>query len=191
MKTIRLEFSKLQILKNKERWRLYFIMATEHPADNDKMVVTTFPDPYIRLKPNQDNLVSFEPDGTPGTDGLFVIERDMPADKQIKVHVYLRHSRQRVRDLGQSLRDMQSALGGDAFEIINDLLGTTNPWLIVARKALPMIGKVLNSIGDKDMGFITMDESFEKVEEDLQVLERDNNFSTGEAHIWWKWKMKE
>ena len=57
MKSITLEFSKLQILKGRERWRLYFIMVAEHPADNDKMIVSTFPDPYIRLKPNKENVI--------------------------------------------------------------------------------------------------------------------------------------
>lgn len=190
MKAIRLEFSKLQILKDKERWRLYFIIATEHPEDNDKMVVTTFPDPYIRLKPNQDNLISFEPEGDGEADGLFAIERAMPDDKQIKVHVYLRHSREKVRNLGKSLSDLKTALGGDAFEIVEGLLGTANPWLVVARKALPMIGIILSKTSDRDMGFVSMDESFDKKEEKTAVLRRGNNFSTGEAKIWWKWKIE-
>jgi hypothetical protein len=189
MKAIRLEFSKLQIVKGKERWRLYFIVVAEHPEDNDKMVVTTFPDPYIRLKPNQDNLISFEPEGNGGADGLFVIQRAMPADKQIKVRVYLRHSREKVRDLGKSLSDLKTALGGDAFEIVDELLGQTNPWLVVAKKAFPMLGTILSNTDDRDMGFVNMDESFDKKEEQLAVLERANNFSTGEAKIWWKWKI--
>jgi hypothetical protein len=191
MTAIRLEFSKLQILKGKERWRLYFIVVAEHPDDNDKMVVTTFPDPYIRLKPTQDNFISFEPEGNGGADGLFVIERAMPTDKQIKVRMYLRHSRQKVRDLGKSLSDLKTALGGDAFEIVGELFGTANPWLVVAKKALPMLGTVLSGLGDRDLGFITMDESFDKAEEQMPVLERTNNFSTGEAKIWWKWKIEE
>ena len=191
MTAIRLEFLKLQILKGKESWRLYFIVVAEHPNDNDKMVVTTFPDPYIRLKPAQGNLLSFEPEGNGEADGLFVIERSMPDDKQIKVRVYLRHCRQKVRDLGKSLSDLKAALGGDAYEIVDELFGTANPWLVVAKKALPMLGTVLNSIADRDMGFITMDEAFDKNEEQLEHLERTNNFSTGEAKIWWKWKIEE
>lgn len=189
MKAIRLEFSKLQILKDKERWRLYFIIATEHPQENDKMIITTFPDPYIRLKPNQDNLISFEPEGNAGTEGLTVLERELPADQRIKVHVYLRHSRKHTRDLGESLRDLKTTLGGDAFEIVDELLGTTVPWLVVAKKALPLIGTALSKIADKDMGFVSMDEAFDKAPSPVPVLERANNFSTGEAKIWWKWKI--
>lgn len=191
MKTILLEFSKLQILKDKERWKLYFILVTEHPEDNDKMVISTFPDPYIRLKPNQDNLISFEPEGSPGADGLFVIERGMPEDKRIKAHVYLRQSRKDVRDLGESLNDMKAALGGDAFEIVDDLLGASVPWLVVAKKALPMIGKILSKTKDRDMGFVNMDESFKSEFDQNGIVERANSFSTGEAKIWWKWSVSE
>jgi hypothetical protein len=187
MKNIILEFSKLQILKDKERWRLYFVLVTEHPDDNDKMVVTTFPDPYIRLKPNQDNLISFEPEGNGDTDGLFVIERAIPSDRRIKVHVYLHHSRKHIRNLGESLKDLKTALGGDAFEIVDELLGTTVPWLVVAKKALPLIGTAISKIGDKDMGFVNMSEAFDEDAAANPILERSNTFSTGEAKIWWQW----
>jgi len=191
MKTIVLEFSKLQILKGKERWKLYFILVTEHPEDNDKMVISTFPDPFIRLKPNQDNLISFEPEGSPGADGMLIIERKMPEDKRIKAHVYLRQNRKDIRDLGESLNDMKAALGGDAFEIVDDLLGASVPWLVVAKKAIPMIGQILGKTKDRDMGFVSMDESFKSEFDQNGVVERANTFSTGEAKIWWKWSISE
>jgi len=56
---------------------------------------------------------------------------------------------------------------------------------------LPMLGTILSNTDDRDMGFVGMDESFDKNEEQLPVLERANNFSTGEAKIWWKWKIEE
>lgn len=190
MTAITLEFSKLQVLKDKERWRLYFILVTEHPDDNDKMVVTTFPDPYIRLKPNQDNLISFEPEGNGDTDGLFVIERAMPSDRRIKVEVYLRHSRKHIRNLGESLKDLKTTLGGDAFEIVDELLGTSVPWLVVAKKALPLIGTAISKIADKDMGFVNMSEAFDNDTAANPILERSNTFSTGEAKIWWEWDIR-
>ena len=42
------------------------------------------------------------------------------------------------------------------------------------------------------MGFVSMDESLKKEEvEQNCVLDRSNTFSTGEAKIWWKWKVNE
>lgn len=190
MKTITLEFSKLQILKKRERWRLYFILVTEHPKDNDKMIISTFPEPYVRLKPNKDNIISFEPEGGPGADGMFVIERQLPADKRIKVRVYLRQSRKKVRDLGDALKDLKTTLGVDAFEIVTDIVGSDLPWLVVAKKAFPIIGAVLSKIKDRDMGFVTMDESIDAEFKLGKKVERYNEFSTGEANIWWKWSLK-
>ena len=190
MKTITLEFSKLQILKKRERWRLYFILVTEHPEDNDKMIISTFPEPYVRLKPNKDNIIPFEPEGDPGADGMFVIERQLPEDKRIKVRVYLRQSRKKVRDLGDALKDLKTTLGGDAFEIVTDIVGSDLPWLVVAKKAFPIIGAVLGNIKDRDMGFVTMDESIGTEFKPGKKVERHNEFSTGEANIWWKWSLK-
>lgn len=190
MKNVALEFSKLEILKKRERWQLYFIMVTEHPEDNDKMIISTLPEPYIKTKPNADNIISFEPEGSPGADGLFVIERKFPADKKIKVRVYLRQSRNKVRNLGDVLQDLQKSLGGDAFEIVTDIVGSEFPWLVVAKKVFPMIGNVLETIKDRDMGFVTMDESFGDEYFSGMKAVRHNEFSTGEAKIWWKWSIE-
>jgi len=191
MKSITLEFSKLQILKGRERWRLYFIVVAEHPADNDKMIVSTFPDPYIRLKPNKENVINFEPEGSPGVDGMFVIEREFPADNRIKARVYLRQSRKTTRSIGNALTDLQKTLGGDAFEIVTDIMGSGVPWLVVAKKALPMIGKILGNMKDRDMGFVNMDERFGSEFKPGVKAERHAEFSTGEAKIWWKWSVSE
>ena len=87
MPLIKLEFEQLEILKEKEKWKLFFILTTEHPADNEKMIITTFPDPYIRLKSNQNNLISFKPVGV-GTDGLLAFRREMPENKIINTRLY-------------------------------------------------------------------------------------------------------
>jgi hypothetical protein len=52
-----------------------------------------------------------------------------------------------------------------------------------------MIGTALAKIKDHDMGFVSMDESFDEETGSHHLLERANNFSTGEAKIWWKWKI--
>ena len=88
-------------------------------------------------------LSSFEPEGSPGADGMFVIEREFPADNRIKARVYLRQSRKKTRNVGDALSDLQKTLGGDAFEIVTDIMGSGLPWLVVAKKAIPLIGKIL------------------------------------------------
>ncbi len=189
MPTVKLELEKLQILRPKERWQLYFIVATEHPTDNTKMVLSSMPDPYIRLKPNENNLINFEPVGA-GTDGFTVFERDMPADKKLSVRMYLRHSRQDTRDLGKILQDIKGELGVDAFGLISNVLGTTAPWLEISKNAVPLLGGILKRIKDRDFGFVNMDEEFGPEFENQVELDRENNFSTGDAKIVWSWSIR-
>lgn len=190
METIRLELEKLQILRPKERWQLYFVLVTEHPTEKDKMVITSFPDPYIRLKPSQQNVINFEPEGSAGADGLIVIEREMPDDRTIYARLYLRHSRQATRDLGKILQDIKGELGADALGIVSNLLGTTSPWLVIAKEAVPLIGGILGKIKDRDFGFVNMDEEFGPEFSNQGELDRVNTFSTGEAKICWSWSVR-
>ena len=190
MAKIKLEFEKLTIHRPKERWKLYFIIVAEHPTEEDKMVITSLPQSdIIRLKPSQGNVINFEPKGD-NVDGLFVIERDMPADRRVSVRVYLRHTRKSVRDTGELLSEIQKELGSDAVGIVTDVLGITGaPWLVVSKYALGALGKVLRQVKDKDFGFISMDEEFGDEFENQTELDRENTFSTGEASIVWSWSV--
>ena len=181
--TVQLEFESIKILRPKKRWRLYFIVVAEHPTDPSKMVVTTLPSDgsnYIQLKPQADNEVHFEPKGE-GADGLFVLQQAMPANRTIKVRVYLRHSRDRARNAGKVLSDLQSGLGSEAFGIVSDILGSDASWLEVSKKAVTLIGGILNDIKDRDFGMVNMDEEFGADFEKQTELDRSNNFSTGSS----------
>jgi hypothetical protein len=189
METVKLELEKLQILRPKERWRLYFVLVTEHPAEKDKMVITSFPDPYIRLKPSQNNVINFEPIGS-GADGLTVMERELPADRMITTRLYLRQSHQPTRNIGKILQDIKGELGGDAMNIVSNILGTTSPWLVIAKEAIPLIGGILRNIKDRDFGFVNLDEEFGSEFSNQGEIDRENTFSTGEAKICWSWSLK-
>jgi hypothetical protein len=194
MTEIILEFEKLEILRPKERWQLYFVIVAEHPTDPDKMVIGTVPSEpasggYIRLKPREQNKISFVPEGT-GADGLFVLEREIPADRRIKVRTYLRHSRQGTRNVGKILQDIKTGMGADAIGIVSNILGSTNPWLVIAKSAIPLVGKLLSDIKDRDFGFISMDEDFGPEFESQSELDRSNTFSTGDAKLVWSWSVK-
>ena len=74
MNTARLELISFEILRPKERWNIYFILATEHPEDKNKFILTVVPDTgIIPLRNLADNNFSFKPKGE-GADGFCVIE---------------------------------------------------------------------------------------------------------------------
>lgn len=188
MGRINLEFDKLEIDRAKERWKLYFIIVAEHPEDNDKMVLTTIPqNNIIRMTSAQDNIISFKPEGK-NTDGLFVLSREMPSDKRIKVRVFLHHSRKSTRNIGEIFGDIKDALGSKNLGEVSDVLGVTSaPWLVISKATFGELGSILGKIRDRDFGMVSMDEAFEDDFEHEEELTRSNNFSTGQAKIYWNW----
>lgn len=190
---VTLEFEELEILKKKKRWNLYFVVVVDHPTEADKVLITRIPsgENVISLKPEADNKYSFVPESSTGdgADGLFVLEKPMPEGRRISVDVYLRHSRKGLRNVGNVLQDIKTELGTDAFDIVNGLLKTTNPWLVAAKSAVPLLGGILSKIKDRDLGFVNMGESFGTEFETQTEQDRTNRFSTGEAEITWTWSI--
>ena len=195
MENVKLEFERLELLTKKSRWKLYFVIVAEHPDDNDKMLVTQIPSAggdYFKLKKKSENVVEFEPESSDGgVDGLFVLERDMPTDKRLKVRAFLMHSRKSARQMGNILSDVQGQLGSDVFGTVSNLLGSASPWLVVAKSAFSLIGGILKNIKDRDFGYLSMDEEFGiEFEEGKKELDRTNKFTTGEAKLRWSWRVR-
>ena len=137
MTRVRLEIDEVQIHRPKKRWKLYFLVVTDHPTEDDKMIITTLPHEPFKLSRRHDNSFQFDTDDA-GSNGLFVLSRDLPEDRELNVHIYLRHTRKATRDLGEILKDVEQGIGGDAFGMVTDVVGTaTLPWLVVAKKAVP------------------------------------------------------
>jgi len=187
MTRIRLEIDHLQIHRPKKRWKLYFVVATEHPADPSKMLLATLPQNPILVTPGQENFVNFEANGS-GANGLFVLSRDMPANRELNVHVHVMHSRRSVTEIGKVLKDIEKGIAGDALGVITDVLGTTNPWLTIAKKALPVVGQILQKIPDRNMGFASMFERFgPEFENEVEV---DREIRGGHITLIYSWAVE-
>ncbi|MDI9258308.1 hypothetical protein [Flavobacterium sedimenticola] len=156
---VRLEINQLNIERPKRRWKLYFVVIAEHPTDPDKMVLSTLPSNPIKVTPNQQNEIHFDDNG-PGSEGLLLLRRNMPPSKELNVHFYVRHSRSAVRNAVSVLQDIENEMGGEALQTVDGMLDTENPWLVITKKSLPLVGKVLARVPDRDMGFISMFERF-------------------------------
>lgn len=189
MATVRLEFDSLVIHRPKQRWNLYFVLATEHPTDSDKMVLTVTPEPFIRLKPPAKNRVDFVPDGN-GTDGLNMLEREIPEDHSIRVRVYLRHSHQPARNMGEVLGEIKEELGDKVIDTVLGLFGATQPWLILTKATFDLIVTILRNVKDRDMGFLSLDEHFTREFQENGEQDRSATTSTGEATLTWTWSLE-
>ncbi|HYX07120.1 MAG TPA: hypothetical protein VE912_10350 [Bacteroidales bacterium] len=190
MTRVRLEIDEVTIYRPKKHWRLYFVVVAEHPDDNEKMIVTTLPQEPFKLSKRHDNSFQFDTDET-GSEGLFVLSRELPATRELNVHVYLRHTRDSTRNLGEILKDVEKGIAGDAFGIITDIAGTTTvPWLVIAKKAVPLIGNILAKIKDRDFGFLSAFERFGPEFEEQYEIDRHKEFS-GDASLVYSWAIDE
>ncbi|HLP53433.1 MAG TPA: hypothetical protein VK151_00305 [Fluviicola sp.] len=188
MTRVRLEFDQVQIYRPKERWNLYFVVMAEHPSDPEKMVVTTLPQEPFKLSKRHENAFQFDT-GDEGAEGLFVLSREIPANQELNVHVYLKHSRKTVRDLGEVFQNIEEGLGDDSYGVASDLLGTTSTqWLVIAKKAIPEVGKILAKIPDRDFGFLSAFERFGSEFETQHEVDRKKDFS-GDASLVYSWSV--
>ncbi len=190
MTKIRLEIDEVKIFRPKKRWHLYFVVVAEHPEDDDKMIVSAIPQMPFLLTSRHNNEYHFDT-GQDGSEGLFVLSRDMPEDRELNVQFYLRHSRKATRDMGEILQDIKTGIGGDAFGIVSDLVGNVGvPWLVIAKKAVSMVGKILVKIPDKDFGFLSAFERFGPEFETQTEIDREKDF-TGDASLVYSWAVDE
>lgn len=188
MTKVRLEFDEVKIFSPKKRWKLYFVVMVEHPTEIDKMIITTIPSTPFKLSKRHENSFQFDTDDF-GSEGLFVLSRELPESRELNVHVYLRHTRLSTRNLGEVLQNIETGVGSDAFGIVMDIVGTTTaPWLVIAKKAVPLIGNILAKIPDKDFGFLSAFERFGEEFENQYEKDLKKEFS-GDAELVYSWSI--
>lgn len=159
MTQVRLELNQLHIHRPKERWRIYFVVVADHPEISNEVLVSVVPSLPIVVVPEQQNKVSFEPAGE-GTEGLLLLSRELPPNRELNVHFFVMHSRRGLREIGTVLSQLKHGAGKQAFDLVEMALGVTGPWLRMAREGLPTIGNTLAALPDRHLGFISMFERF-------------------------------
>jgi len=188
--SIRLELDSLRILRKRERWKIYFLVATEMPEDPSKTVVARFPDGEpIQLTRKTDNEVEFAPKG-PNTEGMFLLERAMPADGTLRVSVYVMQQRDGLRKAGNIIEELGSMGGDNNVASVLKSLGGATPWTVVgglAGKGISGVGKLLEEAKDRQLGFISMDESFTNDFDNTNEVPRSAKLASGNAEIAWSW----
>ncbi|WP_319229950.1 hypothetical protein [Draconibacterium orientale] len=187
MKQIRLELNSFKILKNRERWQIYFIVYTAHPDDPDKTIIKLVPGgTNIRLKPLADNFHSFKPSGS-GADGLKLQHINMPANNYIDVGLVMMQSRKKLRTVVAKLTELKQELN------INELkrIKLSRIEWFLADMGFDIVAGILKNIKDRNMGYVSLGEEFNEEFDADPNQKRSNKLSTGEAEINWVWEVKE
>lgn len=188
MTKVRLEIDEVTIYRPKKRWQLYFVIMTEHPEDKNKMIIGTFPQQPIKLSERHNNSFMFDTNDE-GSEGLFIMSRELPAERELNVHIYLRHTREGIRSLGSILKNIETGLGSEALGLVENIVGNTSaPWLVITKKAIPLVGKILEKIPDRDFGFLSAFERFGPEFETQTDIDRKKEFS-GDASLIYSWSV--
>lgn len=184
MTRVRLELNRLQIHRPKERWRLYFVLVADHPSAPDQVAVTVIPSEPILVVPDQKNVVHFEPSGA-NAEGLLLIARDLPDNRELNVHFHVMHSRRSARDIGTVLHRVGELAGPGMLGKEMELLGLASPWLRLSRNSLHVIGQALSALPDRNMGFVSLFERFGPEFE--QETEIDREVRGGHVSVVYTW----
>lgn len=184
MTRVRLELNQLRIHRPKERWRLYFVVVADHPEHPDQVWTTVIPSTPVLVVPGQQNTVNFEPTGE-GTEGMLLLSTELPSTRELNVHFYVMHSRRAAREIGAILRQIKEDAGKDALGTVKAALGVTSPWLKITREGLPLIGKALAKLPDRQLGFVSMFERFGP--EFGQQMEVDRESRGGHITVVYTW----
>ncbi len=188
---VRLEIDQIQILRKKKRWKLYFLVVADHPTEDGKKVIGVVPSRPMKVDAKDNNLLIFDT-SEPGAEGLYILSRELPKDREVNVHIYLFHSRRSLNKFGEILGDIEKGLGNEALGIAKTLIGAAGvPWLEVAAKAIKLIGKVITEIPDRDMGFVSAFERFGPEFEITGEIDREKEFSSRDASIVYSWSVEQ
>lgn len=186
MTRARLELNRIRIDRPKQRWKLYFVVLAEHPEDSTKMLLTVLPQDPVIVVPSNNNAIDFEGSGV-GAEGLLVLSRELPRNRELNVHFYVRHSRRNLRKAGEYLSEIENVLGDKVVGTITDILGSTNPWLIVTMGVKNILGKIFKEMPDRDLGFISMYEAFGPEFESNEELDREK--TGGHCSLVYTWSV--
>ena len=184
-----LQLVELDIHRLWRSWRLYFVVATEDPCAPDRMLLAAFPEQTVRFTFSTRNHYRFVPAGA-AAEGLVVLERAMPRDRTIRTRLWLRHSRRAARNAGEVLRGLVDALGRDLVTEVAGALGGIHPWLSVVSDAIGGVrglSMLLESLPDRDLGMVSLDEVFGPEADEPARLLRRSTLSTGHASLCWAW----
>lgn len=187
---LRLELDSLHILVKRERWKIYFLVATELPDDPSKTAVARFPDGEpIQLTRKSDNEIAFVPKGS-NAEGMFLLERPLPADGTLRVGVYVMQARSGLRKSGDIMEDIGKAADGKVISTAAKVLGAAAPWMVIgnlAGKGVASVGKLLADSKDRQLGYISMDEAFANDFADSNNVPRSAKLFSGKAELAWSW----
>lgn len=187
MATARLDLDHLEILVPKKRWQLYFLLILQSQNESD-VVLSVLPERCITVKPEANNVVAFKPEGK-HTEGMKLLELPVVSGTSFKIRLYLYHSRNKLSNtvsiLNEAVNTNAATISGNLKKISLNAI----PWYSIGVGSVKVLDTILQSIPDRDMGVLILDESFGDEINGTREIKRSNTLSSGEVKVNWRWSI--
>tara|TARA_B100000579_G_C22320507_1_gene615847 strand:- start:142 stop:600 length:459 start_codon:yes stop_codon:yes gene_type:complete len=149
------------------------------------MAVIVLPELPILFTKKTDNAWSFVPEGA-GAEGLLAFCDTVDPDSYTRIGLWAHHSREALRASGEVLQGVSSALG-TAPSLIPPGVSTPALWAVAPALGVSVLGAIFKGIGDRDLGFINLDERFGSEFSKPGIVKRKQVSSSGLFTLNWKW----
>jgi hypothetical protein len=180
-----LEIKRLEINSIRERWRTYFTLAVSPSFSSNETAIIVLPDFPILFTGKTNNKWSFVPKGE-GADGLLAFCDDIELDSYKRIGLWIHNSRDLTRTAGEVLQNVSKVLG-TVPSLVPQGMSSTALWAMAPTAGISAIGAILESLGDRDLGYVNMDERFGLEFHSPGVIERSQTCSSGLITLDWKW----
>ena len=180
-----LEIKNLKINSIRERWRTYFTLAVSPSFSPEETAIIVLPDFPILFTRKTDNEWSFTPKGE-GADGRLAFCDEVEIDSYRRIGLWVHHSRDLTRAAGEVLQGVSKALG-TVPSLVPQGVSSTTLWAMIPATAMSTLGAVLENLGDRDLGYINMDERFGEEFNTPGILKRSQTCSSGLVTLDWEW----
>lgn len=180
-----LELKSLKINSKRERWRTYFTLAVSPSFSPEETAIIVLPDFPILFTRKTDNEWSFTPEGE-GSDGLLAFCDEVDLGSYRRIGLWAHHSRDLSRAAGEVLQGVSKALG-TVPSLIPQGVSSTALWAMIPSAGMSALGSVLEGLGDRDLGYINMDERFGEEFNSPGCLKRSQTCSSGLVTLEWQW----
>ena len=186
--TVELKLNSIELNRQRKERDLYFVLAATNAETPGSLAVSHLPDTGSMTLGKHQTEYNFAPPGDAGG-GLFLFAMPMPASKTLFVRVWVMESKQKQKDLGNLLTGVadfndNSVEKSGLFQAIGGLSPLVITGLKTANDGLAKLGAALAQSGDKQLGFVSMDQSFETVTLPMTCTQM---MMSGEGKLSWTW----
>ena len=186
--TVELKLDSIELSGSDKERSIYFVLASTNAVNPQSLAVSHLPDSgNLTLGENQTEY-DFAPAGDSGG-GLFLLSTQLPANNMLNVRLWVMESHVLLKDIGKILSGIGNFVETDVEKSgLVQAIGGVSPVVLTgitsASDGLSKLGDALAQTGDKQIGFISMDQSFESVSFPLNCTQ---TMMSGGGKLGWTW----